>query len=240
MLPEASAPVLREYVRQGGALVTEARLAWNNERGLAAERVPGMGLWEVMGARELAVETAPNGRTTLQWTGTGLPGLDGERLPARWYKETLEPLSAAAHVVARFEDGAAAAVMSTYGRGRTLLLGSYVSAAYQTTPTADTARFYRALLDWAGVSRPVTVSGATLEVRVLESRDEAVLFVFNHDRAAARSEVTLRRPAGSRAAADLVRGGSIPLTRTAEGVTISIEVPPSDVRVVRLTMAAPE
>ena len=42
------------------------------------------------------------------------------RLPARWYKETLEPVSPGARIVAHFEGGRPAAVMSTFGKGRTL------------------------------------------------------------------------------------------------------------------------
>ena len=44
MMPEASAHALAGYVREGGALVAEARLAWTNERGRASERIPGIGL----------------------------------------------------------------------------------------------------------------------------------------------------------------------------------------------------
>ena len=61
MLPERAAGALADYVAAGGALVAEARLGWNNERGNAAERIPGLGMSEVMGARETAVETAPSG-----------------------------------------------------------------------------------------------------------------------------------------------------------------------------------
>ena len=237
MLPEASAAAFRDYVAQGGALVAEARLGWNNERGYAAERVPGLGLWEVVGARETAVETAPGGRTTIRWISDDLPGLGaGAEFPARWYKETLEPVSHAARVVAHFEDGTPAAVLSTFGGGRTLMLGSYVSAAYQATPTAATAQFYRALLDWAGVSLPVQVQGAALEVRALESDDSTLLFLFNHDRQdAARSEVALRRQRGEYAAADLVDGRQVPVTPATGGVIIPIDVGPSDVRVLSIT-----
>ena len=240
MLPSASAAVLREYVKGGGTLITEARLGWSNERGHAADRIPGLGLWEVVGARETAVETAPNGRTTIEWSGTELPGMKpGDRLPARWYKETLEPVAPAARVVARFEDGAPAAVMSTYGAGRTLMLGSYVSAAYQSTPTPETARFYRGVLDWAGVEPPVTVTGSPLEARFTATADSTLLFLFNHNRhAPARSQVTLRGPAapstGERSATDLLAGGAIPLARAASELTFTVDVGPSDVRVLRI------
>ena len=53
MIPEAAAKTLRDYVESGGTLVAEARLAWNNEKGRASERIPGLGLAEVMGAREV-------------------------------------------------------------------------------------------------------------------------------------------------------------------------------------------
>ena len=235
MLPEASAVTLREYVEAGGVLVAEARLAWNNERGYAADRVPGLGLSEVMGAREATVETAPGGRTVIVWDGNELPGLaPGARLPARWYRETLEPASPAARVVARFEDGAAAAVMSEYGRGRTLMLGSYVSAAYQSTPTPDTQRFYESLLAWAGVSPPVAVSGAPLEVRVLESDSDTLLFLFNHARGAARADVSLQRPSSESVATDLVERQPVSLSRTGDGVRLTVDLAPAGVRVLRI------
>ena len=235
MLPEASAAVLRDYVRGGGTLFAEARLAWNNDRGYAAERIPGLGLWEVMNCRETAVETAPGGRTTIRWEGTDLPGLTpGTVLRARWYKETLEPLSSSARVVARFEDGSAAAVMGTYGKGRTLMLGSYVSAAAQSTPSAEAEKFFAGLLDWTGVSLPIRVTGAPLEARHLESGKDAVLFLFNHGKGAARSEVLLRRPAGDYTAVDLSEGRPVPVTTSADGVSLEVDLPPAGVQVVRI------
>jgi beta-galactosidase len=236
MLPEASARALRDYVSNGGALVAEARLAWNNERGYTSERIPGLGLWEVMGCRETAVETAPGGRTKIRWTGTDIPGIDtGSVLAARWYKETLEPLSSAARVVAQFEDGSPAAVMSTFGKGRTLMLGSYVSAAYQSAPTPEAARFFGGLLTWSGVTLPISVGGAPIEARHLENGSDALLFLFNHDRKPARSDVSLRRPSGDYVATDLVDGHPVALTSTTDGVRLSVELPAGAVHVVRIS-----
>jgi beta-galactosidase len=236
MLPEASVAPLSEYVRGGGALVAEARLAWNNEKGFASDRIPGLGLWEVMGCREIAIETPPGGRTTIRWSSPDLPGLSaGDELPARWYKETLEPLSSSARVVAQFTDGAAAAVMSTHGKGRTLMLGSYVSASAQSTPTPESERFFGGLLEWAGVTPPVRVTGGTIEARHLESGKETLLFLFNHGRQEARSEVWLRRDAGEYTAVDLVDGRPVRLTRSPDGVTVNVVLPSSGVQVLLIT-----
>lgn len=236
MLPEASAQVLKAYVEGGGTLVAEARLAWNNEKGHASERIPGLGLWEVMGARETAVETAPGGRTTIRWTGDDLPGFAaGSSLPARWYRETLETASPDARIVARFEDGSPAAVMSSFGRGRTLMLGSYISASAQSTPTPEAERFFRGLLRWAGVRFPVTVEGSPVEVRFTESGGETLVFVFNHAGTASSSRIALIRPAGRYTAADLIDGRPFALATDRDGVAFKLELPPRGVKVLRVS-----
>ena len=235
MLPEASAKHLREYVEGGGALVTEARLAWNNERGSASDRIPGLGLWEVMSARETAVQTGPNGRTELRWTSEDMPGMKpGDRLRARWYEETLEPLGPQARVVARFENGAPAAVQGMFGKGKTLMLGSYVSAAYQTSPSAEVERFYAGLLSWAGVTLPITVSGAELEIRHLLSNEAVLLFAFNHRREPASGSVSLRMPPGRYSATDLLTGQSANVEHDGTAAKIDLSLEPQGVQVFRL------
>ena len=142
-------------MRNGGALVSEARLAWNNERGRASEIIPGLGLHEVTGCRERAVQMTGTGRTELRWTANDVAGLhDGDRLPGTLYEETLEPVGPNARVVARFANGDPAAVVSSFGRGKTLTLGSYVGVAYEHRRDDTARRFFDGLLDWAGVARP--------------------------------------------------------------------------------------
>jgi beta-galactosidase len=210
LLPEASAAALKGYVQNGGALVAEARLGWSNERGNASDRIPGMGLWEVMGCRETDVQTGPRGRTEIRWTVSDLLK-PGDTLPARWYEETLEPLSPNARVVGTFADGRPAAVMSTFGKGKTLMLGSYVSAAYESTPTPAVERFYSALLDWAGVTPPLKATGTRIEARMLETPTGPLVFVFNHNGQATETSLTL--PPG--AATDLTSGQRVTsLTKT--------------------------
>jgi beta-galactosidase len=233
MLPLASAETLKAYVRGGGHLVAEARLGWSNESGAASERIPGMGLWEVMGCRETDVQTGDRGRTSLAWTDGAWPGMTaGERLPARWYEETLEPLSTGARVVARFANDAPAAIASSYGRGKTLMLGSYVSAAYETAPSRETERFYAGLLKWAGVSVPAFTG--KVEVRTLESGADRVLFVFNHEKAPTDASVSLRMPAGDYEATDLVEERPVASLRNGESLELKTRLDAGAVWVVRI------
>jgi beta-galactosidase len=236
MIPSSSAEQFKEYVRNGGHLVAEARLGWNNEHGASSPTIPGMGLYEVMGCRETDVQTGKDGRTSLKWTTADLPGFPaGEALPARWYEETLQPLGPHAHVVAKFPGGAAGAVLSSYGKGKTLMLGSYVSAAYESRRDPAAVQFYKALLQWAGVPSPVTVSGASPEVRYLESGRDILLFVFNHGNQAIDPSISLRLPEQSYTGIDLVTQNAVKTVAGANGTTIRERIAPDDVWVVKLS-----
>jgi beta-galactosidase len=233
MMPAAAAAALREYVRAGGVLVAEARAGWNDERGHAADTIPGLGLAEVVGARETDVQTVAKGKAALR-AEDGLPGLQaGDVLPGRWYEESLEP-APGARVVARFGSGAPAAVVSTFGKGKALVLGSYVSAGYVSQPEEAGRRFFEGVVDWAGVRRPVAVSGDPLEVRLLQSGREHLAFVFNHALRPAAAAVTVRIPLAGRTVVDLASGQAVPVTPTPDGFAWQAEVPPLDVRVLRI------
>jgi beta-galactosidase len=205
MLPRRVGAVLAEYVRSGGALVSEARAGWNDERGWAADTIPGFGLHEIFSARETAIRTVPPKTASLVWSGADLPGVkDGERLPGRLFEETLEPIAPRGRVAARGPNGPAA-VMSAYGKGKTLLLGTYLSAAFEVTQDPTLRRFFTGLLDWAGVERPVEVTGEA-EVRLLESGRDRLAFVFNHGAQPATISLQMR---GDWAAVDLVSGEAV-------------------------------
>ncbi len=212
MLPEKAGAPIAEYVRSGGAAVAEARLAWNNDHGYAAEIIPGLGLHEVFGCRETAVQSIPGSRTALRWSAAEPAGMkEGDTLAARLYEETLEPLNEHARVVARFADGRPAAILSSYGRGKTLALGSYVAVAHQQQPQPASGRFFQALVDWAGVERPVAIEGGPAEVRLLESGSDRLLFAFNHQDTPVEPSI---RIAGNWSASDLSTGQPVPrLTR---------------------------
>jgi beta-galactosidase GanA len=217
MLPSASAGVLRAYVENGGHLVSEARPGWNDERGRASGVIPGLGLHEVFGAREDAIETAPQGRTRIAFEG----GLD---VPARWFKETLA--TSRGVVRGRFDDGSAAAVEASLGSGKALLVGSYVSAAYHTTPSPGAARWFAGLLGWAGITAPLAVEGGA-EVRWLESGSGRLLFAFNHGNGPANVRIRWQDGTSWRAF-DLETGAEAPL---------EFELPALGTRVLHLTPA---
>jgi len=138
-------------------------------------------------------------------------------------------------VVARWADGAPAAVASSFGRGRTLMLGSYLGAAFEGQKDPALQRFFTALLEWAGVERAFEVAGGTVELRLLESAREKLLFIFNHEKQPQIPRIRLRTPAGEYAVTDLATGEPVAAAREAGWLSVQTPLPSEGVRVLRLT-----
>jgi beta-galactosidase len=165
MISESAAVALREFVRNGGSLVAEARLAWNDERGRAKDIIPGFGLHEVCGCRETAVQMTSTGKAEVVLD-------NGDRFKGVLYQETLD-----GRPIARFTDGSSAIVTSTFGKGRMMTIGTFLGTAYESDREETLGKFIRSLLDWSGIAKP---PAASVEIRTLESNTERVVFAFNH------------------------------------------------------------
>ncbi|HUP45745.1 MAG TPA: beta-galactosidase [Thermoanaerobaculia bacterium] len=231
MLSSDAGRALRDYVSQGGNLVSEARLAWNNERGRATEIIPGFGLHEVCNCRETEVEQSPTGKTemTMAIDFAGLSA--GDKVRGTLYEETLTPLSPAATVVARFPDGSPAMISSTYGKGKMLAIGTFLGTAFETDRDETLGRFLNGLAGWAGITNPVEVHDPAIEVRMLQSGNERLLFVFNHAAVPKTASVVLRLTGRVR---DLESGKAVPATQKEGRLTITRELPPNGVAVLAI------
>jgi beta-galactosidase len=164
MLSKSVAEGVARFIRSGGTVVAEARLAWNDERGFSSDEIPGMGLAAVFGAREKVIRPVEKPELILE-PNTGLDGwAAGKRVTAEAFEEELEPASPAGgplpgcRVLARFADGPPpvgaapqtelikgngvagtggpqagppAIVESTYGKGKAILVGTFLALAYE-------------------------------------------------------------------------------------------------------------
>jgi beta-galactosidase len=74
MLAESAGNTLKQYISEGGTVVAEARLAWNDERGHASAVIPGFGLDEVFGARETTIHPAEKPSIVID-SAAKLPGM---------------------------------------------------------------------------------------------------------------------------------------------------------------------
>ena len=234
MLSKDVAEAVTRYVRDGGTVVAEARLAWNDERGFAGDVVPGFALAEVFGAREK--EIRPVERAVMKVEPSAeLPGMTaGQEVPAEAFEEELEP-GADTAVLARWPNRGAAITVHRYGKGKAILIGSFAAVAYQRHQEAPTKQLLLSLARAAGVTPEVEVTGASeVGVRRLIGRDEQFVFVFNHGAGAGDVSVRLRVPRSTATARDLATGESVHVANQDGWASFERKLEPKEVWVVRL------
>ena len=197
MLAGGAAEALRAYVSAGGTLISEARPAWNDQRGVANATIPGAGLEQVFGVRERQLRSGDEIVMTGDAALAGpLSSLARQPIPGSVFAESLAPSNGGVRVLARFADGSAAITEAGYGRGRAVLIGSFPAAAFEQDPDKHRAAgaLIRGLIEDAGVAPDVVLDGAVglSEARVLQSSGGTILIAVNHDEQPHRLSLTLR------------------------------------------------
>jgi beta-galactosidase len=186
MFTNQAAEGLEKYVRNGGYALAEARLAWNDDRGFAAELIPGMGLSEVFGVREKSIKMQERSAMIPQ-TNTHPLSADLDTIRGAYFVQSLEPIDLnRSTVIAAWQDASPAIVLSHYGDGKTLCAGSFLGLANQRYALAANERFLSNVLNWAEVNRPFTsshdgVGTAPVEIRGCVHSSGSLLYIINHD-----------------------------------------------------------
>jgi beta-galactosidase len=235
MLSKNVAEGVVRFIQNGGSVVAEARLGWNDERGFSSDEVPGMGLAAVFGAREKVIRPAEKPEIVLEQS-PALPGwTPGTRVTTEAFEEELEPL-AGGRVLARFGEGGAAIVEKTFGKGKAILVGTFLAMAYQRQHN-EAAK--QVLLDFAraaGVTPEVTVSGhntSQMEVRRLEGNDAQFLFAFNHSDSLADAQIVVRVPWTVRDVRSLNDQQKVAFSQSEEGLVLAKQLAAGGIWVVR-------
>lgn len=229
MWTQAAAEGLKRYVEQGGNVLAEARLAWNDDRGFAAEVIPGMGLSEMFGVREQSVRMAERVPITIE---------DGTELVGAYLAESFERLpDGEAQLVARLDDRSPVIFESTYGRGTATIVGSFLGLAAQQFRHPGTLSFIRGQCRAAGVTLPVRVvepdgPAEPLEVRVRTAPEGLLVFVFNHMPIPRAASVMVRTEATGRfVARDLLTGNELEAEVAGGELPLELEFAGRDVKV---------
>lgn len=188
MFTPKAAEGIKNYIEQGGNVVAEARLAWNDESGYATEVIPGMGLSEVFGIREsivrvrdeVMIEVLDNSHPALAKLKTG------DVLKGAYFAESVEPLkNRTTQILASLDDGTPCIAASSYGKGKTLFIGSFLGLANHPSSDKNNNQFIISLLDWANIVRPFKTShdgknpDTPIVVRLQENPDSYLLFIIN-------------------------------------------------------------
>jgi beta-galactosidase len=200
MMSQSDVKKLKAYVEAGGTLVTEARCGWVDERGFSSEIIPGGGLHEVLGCRESYLMPLPKASTLrIRGNHAELPLLkDGDKLDTLFFEEGFELSGQKARVLAEFDNGQPAIVYAPQGKGRAMIVGSFIGSAYHHFRNPNNGKFLAGLADWLKILRPVEVtvseSDALVEARLLEGDGRMILFAFNRGERKAAAEFAVAVP----------------------------------------------
>ena len=240
MMSQPHVKALADYVRDGGTLLTEARCGWVDEKGFSSPVIPGGGLHEVLGCREIEITPlAKTGIIEVKVADEAFPLLKpGDKLDSLFFEESLDVFGKASRVVATFPDGRPAVVAASHGKGRAIIVGSFLGSAYHHFKNPNNGKFFAGLADWLKITPPVRVTAsapdAVLEGRLLQGDGYAVLFGFNRGDKAVTAKFAVLTDAARAAAANLETGEAVTVVRDGDRAVVEKALKPGEVWVVRI------
>jgi beta-galactosidase len=191
MFTQEAAAGLRAYIENGGHVLAEARIGWNDDRGYASEIIPGMGMHDIFGVRENEIRMRDEINFIL--TDENHPAIQGfekgSKLTGSLYNQSLSILgNSDVKILATNEQEQPTIVSTQYGKGESMLVGTYMGMANFQNFNKDNDRFFVNLLDWAKIKKPFTTSvdvrtSDQVEVRLQNTPDGYIVFAINHSSA---------------------------------------------------------
>jgi beta-galactosidase len=221
MLRQATADKLREYVANGGKLVSEGCPGYLGDGGTVGVVQPNLGLNQLFGARETYVQFTPDllGKLTLS--------ANGKEIGGQYFLEEYQ--LAGGQAAGQYANGHIAAVEHPYGAGKTLLIGTFPGGSYHRNHAAGTREFFSGLLAWAGIRQQVQSSDPAVKARLHKGPGGTYLWVVNPTRTARNVKISL--PSSYQRAVELWQESSHPAIG---GNAVSVTVEDRNAAVIRL------
>ncbi len=240
MMSKPHIKVLINYIKAGGVVVAEARCGWNDERGFSSDIIPGGGLHEVFGCRESYLMPLPKtSKIRIIASHKSLPLLkEGDALDALFFEEGFELINGYSQVLAEFENGIPAIVFAPYGKGKAIIVGSFIGSAYHHFKNPANAKFFAGLAQWLGIPTQVKVVSSEQDVfvdaRLLEGKDFMVFFAFNRGDKKTEAKFAISAQGNNYSARDLESKQEVPLLIQDNRVVMRKALEPQEVWVVAL------
>ncbi len=245
MFTREAASGLRAFVENGGYVLAEARIGWNDDRGYASEIIPGLGMHDIFGVRENEIRMRDNIELTISDENhPALQGLEeGSKLKGSLYLQSLSILqNKNVNILAIDEKGQPVVVSTQFGKGESMLVGSYLGMANFKEVSPENDRFFVNLLKWAKIKRPFTTSldGRTsnqVEVRLQDTKDgPPLLFIINHSAGSEEIDIVLYMDSdGVYTLRDVINETQKEVRSSGNTLNINTRIDSKDVHVIGIT-----
>jgi beta-galactosidase len=223
MLKQETALKLIRYVENGGKLICEGLPGYFGDRGHVGEVQPNLGLDKLFGASEKYVEFTPHLLEDLILQVKGL------NIGGRYFRQ--EYTAKGGSIVGKYDNGEAAAIENNYGKGKTLLIGSFPGAAYFKHHSAETKAFFLELLRWGNIVQGVRSSDSEVKARLHDGPGGKYLWVLNPTRTSREVTIWLNPHTKSVSSGKDIWGGK---KITCNGNAIKVTVEDRDAAVIQL------
>jgi beta-galactosidase len=172
---------IHKWVREGGVLIGECYFGgWDRENGAHHTAVPGYGLHELFGVRQSIVAPSdPDNPVTIEPSAL-LPAQEqigtvrGSIVGETYFVDN-------ADILATYASGEPAVTAASFGKGKAILIGSYIGMPYYRFGYRENGRLIGSLVEYAvQLERPVVSGESAARIDVLTSPDGRVLLIIRN------------------------------------------------------------
>jgi len=226
---------IRNWVHVGGVVIGECYFgAWNAENGHHEKIIPGYDLHKVFQSRQGTVEPAGEDGSVEIIVDKESPYLSKDmKVYGDMVKAQLIPEGA--EVLARFDTGEAAVTIGSYGKGKAVLIGTYLGLVYHRKHVFGNGAFIASLVSMnSNIEKPHILNDERVRVDIMRGRNDDVgLIVQNLEDEAVDVTVQLPIQGIGRDFEELFDRCKIQTVSDASGIRISVALDPREVRIYR-------
>jgi beta-galactosidase len=219
-LTKTHAEKLKDWVRQGGTLIAEACPGYIGDNLEAGVVQPNNGLDELFGAKEKRVEFMPDILTDITFD------IFGVNAGGEGFLQTYECIGGCPCAVYQ---GEPIGVTNTYGKGKTLLVGAFVSGRYARLHDEGSRNFFARAFSYTNQIPALILSDNKVRARISRGTAGEFLWILNPTREKRPLKLTL--PRDRDAGEKFWEGGAL---KNREGNILEIEMEERDALILSL------
>ncbi len=182
---------IKSWVEKGGTLICESYAGgWNIENGHHEKIVPGYGLHEIFKVKQAIVNPAVNGKINIRIKKDLKYINKDEIVNGAIISETF--FNNGAEVIAEYENGEPAIILSKFGKGKAVLMGSYIALPFQRTKEENNGDILVSLVEMAiKISKPEISENKKIRLDILSNNDEKMLIIQNLEKENIKTEIRI-------------------------------------------------